>query len=189
MKMPSMCRLSLALLCALATSLYGSAAVAADPSKRLTPRTSGARVPVAAAKNTAPANAGFPELEAFIEGLPDLKSAPANSLPPGLFETLSVKKGASVESVLQKYWRDLPFKSEHLRTAMFKLNPGLMKTATARTFSAAGTLLLPTAHSLRSALLPPAQPAPAAACTPPADTASGNPRGFNDERRSWVQFP
>jgi hypothetical protein len=101
-----------------------------------------------------------------------------------------VKKGAAIESVIQKYWGDLPFKSGNLKNVIFKLNPGLMKTVAAKNFSAGGTLSIPSANTLRTALFSannPPMAAQPAACEP--EPQPRDVRSKTDETQSWIRFP
>jgi len=177
-------------LLALAVASYSATPAAAEKAKRANTKTNAASVKTSAVKNSPPANSNFSEMDTFIQGLLDSKTGDPGALPTDTFEMVVVKKGAAIESVIQKYWGDLPFKSENLKTVIFKLNPGLMKTAVAKTFSAGGTLSVPSANTLRTALLSSksqsmaAQPA---ACEP--EPQSRDARSTTDETQSWIRFP
>lgn len=190
MKMPSVYRCSLTTLLALAVASYSATPAAAEKAKRVSTKTNSGNMKASAVKNTTLANSNFPELDTFIQELLDSKTNDAGALPADSFEMVVVKKDAAVESVIQKYWGDLPFKSGNLKTVIFKLNPGLMKTAAAKTFSAGGTVSVPSAHTLRTALLSAksqsmaAQPA---ACEP--EPQSRDARATTGETQNWIRFP
>jgi len=190
MNMPSAYRCSLVALLALAVASYSATPAAAEKAKRANTKTNAASAKTSAVKNTPPANSNFPEMDTFIQGLLDSKTGDPGALPTDTFEMVVVKKGAAIESVIQKYWGDLPFKSGNLKTVIFKFNPGLMKTAAAKAFSAGGTLSIPSANTLRSALFSannPSMAAQPAACEP--EPQPRDVRSKTDETRGWIRFP
>ena len=182
--------LLIALVCKGAVSADSATPTAAEKAERDSTKTNGASVQTSTVKNTPLANSNFPELDTLIQGLVDSKTGDAGTLPTDTFELVVVKKNAAVESVIQKYWGDLPFKSGNLKTVIFKFNPGLMKTAAAKTFSASGTLSIPAANTLRTALFSannPPMAAQPAACEP--EPQPRDVRSKTDETRGWIRFP
>jgi Tfp pilus assembly protein FimV len=135
---------------------------------------------------------------AAMEALERLIGRPVAGVPEararGTHDSVVVQRGETLDTIMRRTAKNLPFRDEALRKAFIDLNPQAFTQGSPHRLQAGAQLRVPSLEDvLVSTKLIPARPALTPTATPKAEdvhhasTSGPDPRAI--ERRHWVRYP